>query len=86
VGAGGRLGGGSNSEGAQVNIQAEWPETLGALRSVAEQDPNDIIANAASALVVRLETVGTVWGMQLSELSDLDRQLIQYSVCQLRQQ
>lgn len=51
-----------------------------ALRNTAEQDHNDILANAASDLSVRLESVGTTFGMKLADLTDLDRQLIQYSL------
>jgi len=49
------------------------------LRNTAERDANDIIANAASDLAVRLEAVGTAFGMQLRDLSGVDRQLIQYA-------
>lgn len=56
-----------------------------ALRTTAERDRNDIIANAASALAVRLEAVGTAFGMTLKELTNLDRQLIQYAIQQQRQ-
>lgn len=52
------------------------------LRTTAEQDPNDIIANSASDLSVRLETVGTTFGMALTDLTDVDRQLIQYALSQ----
>jgi hypothetical protein len=49
------------------------------LRNTAERDPNDIIANAASDLAVRLEAVGTAFGMRLTDLTGVDRQLIQYA-------
>jgi hypothetical protein len=49
------------------------------LRNTAERDANDIIANAASDLAVRLEAVGTAFGMKLADLSGVDRQLIQYA-------
>jgi hypothetical protein len=49
------------------------------LRNAAERDANDIIANAASDLAVRLEAVGTAFGMQLRDLTGVDRQLIQYA-------
>jgi molecular chaperone GrpE (heat shock protein) len=49
------------------------------LRNTAERDHNDIIANAASDLAVRLEAVGTAFGMQLRDLTGVDRQLIQYA-------
>jgi hypothetical protein len=51
-----------------------------ALRNTAERDRNDIIANSASALAVRLEAVGTAFGMRLTDLTNLDRQLIQYAL------
>lgn len=56
-----------------------------ALRTTAERDANDIIANSASALAVRLESVGTAFGMTLKDLTAVDRQLIQYAVQQQRQ-
>ena len=56
-----------------------------ALRTTAERDVNDIIANAASALAVRLEAVGTAFGMSLKDLTNVDRQLIQYALQQQRQ-
>ncbi len=49
------------------------------LRNTAERDHNDIIANAASDLAVRLEAVGTAFGMKLADLTGVDRQLIQYA-------
>jgi len=49
------------------------------LRNTAERDANDIIANAASDLAVRLEAVGTTFGMKLADLTGVDRQLIQYA-------
>jgi hypothetical protein len=49
------------------------------LRNTAERDANDIIANAASDLAVRLEAVGTAFGMKLADLTGVDRQLIQYA-------
>lgn len=52
----------------------------GALRNTAERDDNDIIANAASALAVRLDTVGTTFGMSLKDLTKLDQQLIQHAL------
>jgi hypothetical protein len=55
-----------------------------ALRTTAERHDNDIIANAASALVVRLETVNTAFGMHLGDLTQLDQQLIRTSL-QFRQ-
>jgi hypothetical protein len=51
-----------------------------ALRNTAERDINDIIANCASALAVRLEGVGTSFGMKLTDLTAVDRQMIQYAL------
>ena len=51
-----------------------------ALRNTAERDHNDIIANAASDLAVRLEAVGSAFGMRLRDLTGVDRQLIQYAL------
>jgi hypothetical protein len=51
-----------------------------ALRNTAERDPNDIIANAASDLAVRLEAVNTTFGMRLKDLTDLDRQIIKHAM------
>ncbi len=51
-----------------------------ALRNTAERDPNDIIANAASDLAVRLEAVNTTFGMRLKDLTEVDRQIIQYAM------
>ena len=53
-----------------------------ALGEVAAKDDNDILANAASALNVRLEGVGTTFGMKLSDLSDVDRQIIRYALAE----
>lgn len=53
-----------------------------ALRTVAERDVNDIIANSASDLVVRLESVGSAFGITLRDLSNVDRQLIRYALGQ----
>jgi hypothetical protein len=51
-----------------------------ALRTMAEQEPNDLLANSASALAVRLESVGTSFGMTLESLTDVDRQIIQHAM------
>jgi hypothetical protein len=51
-----------------------------ALRNTAERDINDIIANSASALAVRLESVGTSFGMSLRDLTSVDQQLIKYAL------
>lgn len=45
------------------------------LRCAAERDPNDVIANACSQLAFELETPRRV-----NNLTDKDRQLIQYAV------
>ena len=51
-----------------------------ALRTTAERDANDIIANAASDLAVRLESVGTTFGTRIESLTGVDRQMIQYAL------
>ena len=54
--------------------QSQTQQIMFRLRCTAERDPNDIIANAASQLAFELETPRRV-----TELSELDRQLIQYA-------
>ena len=51
-----------------------------ALRTTAERDANDIIANAASDLAVRLESVGTTFGTRIESLTSVDRQMIHYAL------
>lgn len=51
-----------------------------ALRNCAERDRNDIIANSASALAVRLEGVGSTFGMQIKDMTAVDRQIVQYAL------
>ena len=50
------------------------------LRNVAERHPNDTIANSASALAVKLETLGLNFGTRQEEITDLDRHLIKFSI------
>ncbi len=53
------------------------------LRNVAEVDPNDQIANAASSLAYRLEGAGTSvfdMSMNFNEWSPLDQQTAQYAI------
>lgn len=59
------------------------PKIQLALRTTAEKDPNDIIANSASALAVKLETFGTNFGTTLSDITDTDYKLIDYAVTRL---
>lgn len=49
-----------------------------ALRNCAERDPDDVIANRASALAVKLEGYGSVFGS--SDITELDAMLIRYCV------
>lgn len=55
------------------DIQAR--KLLSPLYNVAEKDKNDIIANAASALAVRLEIAKRAY-----ELSDLDQRILSYAL------
>jgi hypothetical protein len=53
------------------------------LRNVAEVDPNDDIANAASDLAYRLEGAGTSvfnMGMDFTEWSVLDQETAKYAI------
>ena len=53
------------------------------LRNVAEVDPNDQIANAASSLAYRLEGAGTSvfdMSMNFNDWTPLDQQTAQYSI------
>ena len=53
------------------------------LRNVAEVDPNDQIANAASSLAYRLEGAGTSvfdMSMDFSRWTPLDQQTAQYAI------
>jgi len=56
---------------------------MGYLRNVAEVDPNDQIANAASSLAYRLEGAGTSvfdMPMNFSSWSVLDQETAQYAI------
>jgi len=56
---------------------------MGYLRNVAEVDPNDQIANAASSLAYRLEGAGTsVFDMPMNfdSWSVLDQETAQYAI------
>jgi len=53
------------------------------LRNVAEVDPNDQIANAASSLAYRLEGAGTSvfnMSMDFKRWTELDQQTAQYAI------
>lgn len=52
---------------------------MSALRTVAERDNNDIIANCASDLVVRLESLNSTFGTTAKNFSSVDQQLIEYA-------
>jgi hypothetical protein len=58
---------------------SELHSILGALRTVAEKDTNDIIANCASDLVVRLESLNATFGTTAKNFSAVDQQLIEYA-------
>ena len=62
----------------QVSL-TELHSIMGALRTVAERDKNDIIANCASDLVVRLESLNTTFGTTAKNFSSVDQQLIEYA-------
>jgi hypothetical protein len=51
-----------------------------ALSILAARHKNDIIANAASVLAGRIESIGSPFGTRLSDLSNLDRQMMQYAL------
>jgi hypothetical protein len=51
-----------------------------ALRTMAERDVNDILANSASDLSSQLDSVGTTFGMKLIDITITDQQIIQYAL------
>lgn len=51
-----------------------------ALCNTAERDQNDILANCASELSSRLETVNCAFGITLKDISATDYQLMQYAL------
>ena len=58
-------------------------QIMGYLRNVAEVDPNDQIANAASSLAYRLEAAGTSvfdMSMDFSDWTPLDQQTVRYAI------
>ena len=54
--------------------QRQTQQVMFKLRCVAERDPNDIIANAASQLAFELEIPSRV-----KRLTDTDREIIKYA-------
>lgn len=58
---------------------SELHSIMNALRTVAERDNNDIIANCASDLVVRLESLNATFGTTAKNFSAVDQQLIEYA-------
>ena len=54
--------------------QRQTQQVMFKLRCVAERDPNDIIANAASQLAFELEIPSLV-----KRLTDTDREMIKYA-------
>lgn len=62
----------------QISL-TELHSIMSALRTVAERDQNDIIANCASDLVVRLESLNTTFGTTAKNFSAVDQQLIEYA-------
>ena len=58
-------------------------ELMQYLRNVAEVDPNDQIANAASSLAYRLESAGTSvfdMSMDFNRWTPVDQQTAQYAI------
>ena len=58
-------------------------EIMQYLRNVAEVDPNDEIANAASSLAYRLESAGTSvfdMSMDFNRWTPVDQQTAQYAI------
>jgi len=53
---------------------------LQALRDTAETHHNDIIANAASSLAVKLESINTTFGIRTKDITDTDRDVIRYVI------
>jgi len=64
--------------------QRDLNKIQAALRHTAERNDNDLLGNSASALAVRLETVGSTFGMSLTDLTELDQQLIRYALAEYR--
>lgn len=60
-------------------LPSELHSIMNALRTVAERDNNDIIANCASDLVVRLESLNATFGTTAKNFSAVDQQLIEYA-------
>jgi hypothetical protein len=60
-------------------LSSELHSIMNALRNVAERDQNDIIANCASDLVVRLESLNATFGTTAKNFSSVDQQLIEYA-------
>jgi hypothetical protein len=63
-------------------MSTKLDQTLGqiqvALRTCAEKDRNDVIANAASALAARLESYRLEFGPKT--INDVEKQLIRYAL------
>ena len=59
-----------------MNLHQKYSQ---ALRNTAERHPDDLIANAASAVAVKLETLGTPWGTQSEDITDTDHSIMQYA-------
>ena len=66
----------------KLNVQ-QLQQIMQYCRNVAEVDPNDTIANAASSLAWRLEAAGTsVFDMSLdfTKWRDIDQKTAQYAI------
>jgi hypothetical protein len=66
----------------KLNVQ-QLQQIMQYCRNVAEVDPNDMIANAASSLAWRLEAAGTSvfdMSMDFDKWSDRDQKTAQYAI------
>lgn len=66
----------------KLNVQ-QLQQIMQYCRNVAEVDPNDTIANAASSLAWRLEAAGTSvfdMSMDFTKWSDIDQKTAQYAI------
>ena len=66
----------------KLNVQ-QLQQIMQYCRNVAEVDPNDTIANAASSLAWRLEAAGTSvfdMSMDFAKWKDIDQKTAQYAI------
>lgn len=60
--------------------QITLAEIQAALRHTATVHENHVIANAAAALAVKLEGIGTAFGCSYADVTELDRAVIRHSL------